>query len=384
MRLYIYRGFDDEKGLGLGLPRDVTHVIVDDTVSVIKREAFSDCIHLVSVIMGDNVKRIERYAFFRCTALRFVRLSRTLGYIGYKAFSCCKSLEALFLPSTVKSIEGRAFFACGLLVLPHDIDLNNVDGKIIYNVGIHKITGMTPLHMLSMNPHAPADTILTLFEANVNAANVEDNRGRTPLYYALYYNPCAFVRMYSFLREHTIEIDIQSCLWGVQSWRGVDTDPGCTPLHVLVRNPFVPAHVIAALLELKMEDAFCLDIKGLSPLDYAEERMDGLVSTMIAVLCNHRNSIGASKVEVEPWWREHTKVEEHSKKRKEVLCNHRNSIGASKVEVEHTKVEHTKVEEHSKKRKEVKPWWSILIHNCRSLLCIHQCRRKSPLLVNKL
>eukprot|EP01083_Nonionella_stella_P094821 266144_1 len=141
-----------------------------------------------------------------------------------------------------------------------------------------------------MNPHAPADAILTLFEANTNAANVEDNSGKTPLYYALHYNPCAFVRMYSFLREHanTIEIDIQS--WGVQSWRGVDTDPGCTPLHVLARNPFVPAHVIAALLELKMDDAFCPDNEGLSPLDYAKEyNVDGLVK-MIAVLCNHRNS----------------------------------------------------------------------------------------------
>ena len=128
------------------------------------------------------------------------------------------------------------------------------------------------------------NTILTLLKANINAANVEDNRGKTPLYYALYYNPCAFVRMYSYLHEHhTIENEVPSLL--------VIPDDNDTPLHVLAKNPFAPADTIAALLELKMEAAFCPDNEGFLPLDYAKEcNVDGLVS-IIAVLCNHRNSI---------------------------------------------------------------------------------------------
>jgi hypothetical protein len=364
MKLYLYRALFGEE-----VPKDVTHVIIDHSVTTIKKEAFYKCYDLVSVIMGDNVKRIEWGAFCDCRFLRFLQLSRTLEYIGWQAFAFCESLEVLFLPSTVKEIEDSAFYGCRLLrfiILPHDIETSNVGNMIIYNTGIlqiaeaagikyeggedptesirrvnewlihhmdewpfHKLcysssvttkqindyltengndvaltinphdNGMTPpLHILSMNPHAPADAILALLKANINAATVRDHEGKTPLYYALRYNPCAFVRMYSYLCEHTnintIEFDIQpnTIEFDNQPWRN-DPDPGRTPLHVLAQNPFAPANVIAAFLELKMEDAFCPDNKGLSPLDYAEEHnVEGLVS-MIAVLCNHRNSISS-------------------------------------------------------------------------------------------
>ena len=104
MKLYIYQGLDDEK-----VPKDTTRVIVDNSVTVIKRDTFYLCRHLVSVIMGDNVKRIEHYAFDYCIALRFIRFSRTLEYIGSGTFAECESLEALFLPSTVTTIEYEAF-----------------------------------------------------------------------------------------------------------------------------------------------------------------------------------------------------------------------------------------------------------------------------------
>eukprot|EP01083_Nonionella_stella_P109326 318633_1 len=149
--------------------------------------------------------------------------------------------------------------------------------------------GMTPLHILSMNPHSTADAILTLLKADINAASVKDHEGKTPLYYVLYYNPCAFVRMYSYLRDHTntntIDHEIQS------SWGGVDPDDGDIPLCLLTKNPLMPANDIAALLEMRLEDVFCQDSGGFSPLDYAREyNVNGLVS-MIAVLCNHRYSI---------------------------------------------------------------------------------------------
>ena len=91
MKLYIYLGIENEK-----VPKDVTHVIVASSVTVIKGYAFIDCELLVSVIMGDNVKRIEEGAFYYCRALRFVRLSKKLEYIGCFTFGYCHSLEALF------------------------------------------------------------------------------------------------------------------------------------------------------------------------------------------------------------------------------------------------------------------------------------------------
>ena len=130
MQLYIYRGLENEK-----VPGDVTHVMVDNIVTVIRKKAFYNCRHNVSVIMGDNVKIIEGGAFYCCIALRFVRLSKTLEYMGYNAFYHCDSLEALFLPSTVKSIENGAFCNCRslrLMILPNDINLANVGVIIDY------------------------------------------------------------------------------------------------------------------------------------------------------------------------------------------------------------------------------------------------------------
>ena len=124
-RLHLYRGFSKEVEK---VPRDVTHVIVDDSVTIIKKDAFYWCKHLVSVIMGDNVKRIEDRAFYYCRALCFIRLSKTLEFIGERAFFRCQSLEALFLSLTVVSIKHQAFSGCRslrLLVLPDDIDIYN-------------------------------------------------------------------------------------------------------------------------------------------------------------------------------------------------------------------------------------------------------------------
>ena len=134
MKLYLYRGLDNEQ-----VPKDVTHVIVDNSVTVIKKEAFSNCIHLVSLIMVDNVKRIQEYAFWNCLALRFIRLSKALEFIGEYAFWCCHSLEVMFLSSTVQSIITCSFAKCEslkLLILPNGINLCNLGDAIIRDTAI--------------------------------------------------------------------------------------------------------------------------------------------------------------------------------------------------------------------------------------------------------
>lgn len=68
------------------------------------------------------------------TALRYIRLSKTLEYIGRAAFYACNSLKAVFLPSTLISISHEAFNYCGslrFLVLPHDSG-----PRIIFETGI--------------------------------------------------------------------------------------------------------------------------------------------------------------------------------------------------------------------------------------------------------
>eukprot|EP01083_Nonionella_stella_P099060 278600_1 len=158
MILHYYHGLDNDEEK---VPKDVTHVIVDDSVTVIKecaffkckqlvsfimgdtgtcsvtvieKEAFFMCEQLVSITMGDSVKKIEEYAFERCEHLRFIRLSKTLEYIGRKAFYRCKSLEVLILPSTMEEIHDHLFSFCErlrILILPETIEYDNVGREII-------------------------------------------------------------------------------------------------------------------------------------------------------------------------------------------------------------------------------------------------------------
>ena len=107
MRLHIYRGLSlrDEN-----IPRDVTHVIVDDSVTVIKSSAFIFRQQLVSVVMTEksNVIEIEMHAFSNCISLKYVRLAKALKYIGTHSFASCHSLEVLVIPETVKRIENQS------------------------------------------------------------------------------------------------------------------------------------------------------------------------------------------------------------------------------------------------------------------------------------
>ena len=41
--------------------------------------------------------------------------------------------------------------------------------------------GMTPLHILSMNPHAPPDAIAALFNSNIQTVFCSDNQQKNPL-----------------------------------------------------------------------------------------------------------------------------------------------------------------------------------------------------------
>jgi len=273
MRLHIYHGLDGEI-----VPKDVTHVIVDNSVTVIKKSAFFRCKHLVSLIMGDNVKRIEEYAFCHCSAFRFVRLSKTLEYIGAWAFTGCHSLEALFLPSTVKSIGHLAFNGCRsmrLLILPNDIDLNNVGNRIIEDTGVYYI--------------AKASGVA--YEMNEWGEDVTDESNRrvnewlfhhmdeAPFHKLCYDSSVTTKQISDYLHEH-----------GNDSALAIDPYHGMTPLHILSMNPNAPADAIAALFNSNIQTVFCADNQQKTPLDYARDYNVGGLIRIMNGLCNHRNS----------------------------------------------------------------------------------------------
>ena len=64
---------------------------------------------------------------------------------------------------------------------------------------IDPIYGMTPLHMLSMNPHAPPDSIAALLNCNMEAILSLDDKQKSPLDYARDYNVGGLIGMITSL-----------------------------------------------------------------------------------------------------------------------------------------------------------------------------------------
>ena len=61
---------------------------------------------------------------------------------------------------------------------------------------------MGPLHMLSMNPHAPSDSIALLLNSNMEAVFCVDNQQKSPLDYARDYNVGDLVGIINGLCNH--------------------------------------------------------------------------------------------------------------------------------------------------------------------------------------
>ena len=61
--------------------------------------------------------------------------------------------------------------------------------------------GMSPLHMLSMNPHVPVETIAALFNSQTDTIFCEDSQ-QTPLDYARDYNIGGLIGMINGLCIH--------------------------------------------------------------------------------------------------------------------------------------------------------------------------------------
>ena len=84
---YIYRGGRYEV-----IPRDATHIIVDESVTVILRRAFYEHPNIVELICHDRVEKIEAGAFSGCVKLMRVVMPGVKVVDRYETFSGCSAL----------------------------------------------------------------------------------------------------------------------------------------------------------------------------------------------------------------------------------------------------------------------------------------------------
>lgn len=129
-KVFIYTGQH-----GDGIPRDITHVRVDPSVTkifdlaffcaaklvaielnegleTIGSQSFYNCSSIESIILPSTMKDVGQHAFDGCKSLVNVQLNEGLEKIGSQAFGFCKSLTSIIFPSTVRCIDYRAFGVC--------------------------------------------------------------------------------------------------------------------------------------------------------------------------------------------------------------------------------------------------------------------------------
>jgi len=270
------------------VPMDVTHVIVEESVTVIKKKAFYNCQHLVSVMMDNSaVRRIEENSFSWCKSLKVMKLSKTLEFIGICAFSFCKSLEAVFLPMTLASIEASAFMVSSLrlLVLPDSINLNKVDRGIINGASIYHIAKTAGVQY----EIRAGDTIGYTNESNRGVNDwLIHHMDESPLHKVCYDPSVTTEKIATFLNRNGSRYTLQK-----------DASYSMCPLHILTMNPHAPIDAIAALLDSNLEAVLSLDNKEKTPLDYARDyNVSGLVA-LIKGLCIYKNA-SALPVEEKP------------------------------------------------------------------------------------
>ena len=87
----------------------VKNIILAGSVTVIGKEAFSNCFYLES-FSGNQVEEIKEMAFSGCRNLRYVNVGTNIKRIGTEIFSECNSLEWLLFPDSKMVIEDKAFW----------------------------------------------------------------------------------------------------------------------------------------------------------------------------------------------------------------------------------------------------------------------------------
>lgn len=95
--------------------RQMTSVLIPESVTAIGRAAFFECTGLTSVNLPRRLQTLGYLSFSGCSKLTSVSIPSGLAEIGEGAFSVCSSLETVTIPSGVRVIGASAFSHCPAL-----------------------------------------------------------------------------------------------------------------------------------------------------------------------------------------------------------------------------------------------------------------------------
>ncbi len=90
----------------------LSRFVIPDTVTTINGKAFYGCTGLQGISFSENLESIGEYAFYNCSSLTSVSVPDSVDAIGNAAFAMCENLKSATLPDEVDSLGGAVFYCC--------------------------------------------------------------------------------------------------------------------------------------------------------------------------------------------------------------------------------------------------------------------------------
>ena len=119
----------------------LTSITIPASVSAIPGYAFADCTNLISIVLSNSVTKIGSNAFADCYEIKSVIIPDSVMAIGSWAFSNCFGLTHITVPNSLQKIEDSTFCGCtGLTAI-------NIPESVV-EIGSHAFgdcTGLTSL-----------------------------------------------------------------------------------------------------------------------------------------------------------------------------------------------------------------------------------------------
>lgn len=92
--------------------QNVSSYSIPNDVLIIESYAFENAKQLTEVVLSDSVEEIGHSAFIHCENLRNIQLGNSLKRIGGQAFGFCSSLTAITIPDSVEELSYSVFSYC--------------------------------------------------------------------------------------------------------------------------------------------------------------------------------------------------------------------------------------------------------------------------------
>ena len=94
----------------------ITSVTIPNSVTHIGSGSFSGCTSISSVSIPNSVTTINNSAFFKCSGLTSIDIPNSVTTIGMDAFAYCDNLSSISIPTSVEFMGERAFIDCSSLI----------------------------------------------------------------------------------------------------------------------------------------------------------------------------------------------------------------------------------------------------------------------------